>query len=94
MSTHTTDKSKHAEVLAAEGGPAFLGGAFQLSFGYLHTIERLTEAFRSGGGVPQSAYPAETWEAWAASRDPSTTTSSCRTGCPPSKDWSGAWPMG
>ena len=53
---------EHAQVLAAEGGPAFLGGAFQLSFGYLHTIDRLTEAFRSGGGVPQSAYPAETWE--------------------------------
>src|SRR5437868_5192075 len=52
---------EHAQVLAAEGGPAFLGGAFQLSFGYLHTIDRLTEAFRSGGGVPQSAYPADTW---------------------------------
>jgi 2-polyprenyl-3-methyl-5-hydroxy-6-metoxy-1,4-benzoquinol methylase len=56
---------EHAQVLAAEGGPAFLGGAFQLSFGYLHTIDRLTEAFRSGGGVPQSAYPAETWEGMA-----------------------------
>lgn len=54
--------AEHAEVLAAEGGPAFLGGALQLTFGYLRTIERLTEAFRSGGGVPQSAYPADTWE--------------------------------
>jgi hypothetical protein len=54
--------AEHAQVLAAEGGPAFLGGAFQLTFGYLRTIERLTEAFRSGGGVPQSAYPADTWE--------------------------------
>jgi 2-polyprenyl-3-methyl-5-hydroxy-6-metoxy-1,4-benzoquinol methylase len=53
---------EHAQVLAVEGGPAFLGGAFQLTFGYLRTIERLTEAFRSGGGVPQSAYPTETWE--------------------------------
>jgi 2-polyprenyl-3-methyl-5-hydroxy-6-metoxy-1,4-benzoquinol methylase len=53
---------EHAQVLATEGGPAFLGGAFQLSFGYLHAIDRLTEAFRSGGGVPQSAYPVETWE--------------------------------
>jgi 2-polyprenyl-3-methyl-5-hydroxy-6-metoxy-1,4-benzoquinol methylase len=53
---------EHAQVLAAEGAPAFLGGAFQLTFGYLHTIERLTEAFRSGGGVPQAAYPADTWE--------------------------------
>lgn len=53
---------EHAQVLAAEGGPAFLGGAYQLTFGYLHTLDRLTEAFRSGGGVPQSAYPVETWE--------------------------------
>jgi 2-polyprenyl-3-methyl-5-hydroxy-6-metoxy-1,4-benzoquinol methylase len=53
---------EHAQVLANEGGPAFLGGAFQLTFGYLRTIERLTEAFRSGGGVPQSAYPTETWD--------------------------------
>ena len=53
---------EHALVLAHEGGPAFLGGAFQLTFGYLHAFDRLSEAFRSGGGVPQSAYPSETWE--------------------------------
>ncbi len=53
---------EQAQVLAAEGGPAFLGGALQLTFGYLRTVERLTEAFRSGGGVAQSAYPTETWE--------------------------------
>ena len=53
---------EHAQVLAVEGGPAFLGGALQLTFGYLRTIDRVTEAFRSGGGVPQSAYPTETWE--------------------------------
>jgi SAM-dependent methyltransferase len=53
---------EHALVLAAEGAPVFLGGAYELTLGYLHTIDRLTEAFRSGGGVPQSAYPAQTWE--------------------------------
>jgi SAM-dependent methyltransferase len=53
---------EHAQVLAAEGGPAFLGGAYQLTMGYLRPIERLTEAFRSGGGVPQSAYPPDTWD--------------------------------
>ena len=56
---------EHAQVLAVEGGPAFLGSAFQLTFCYLRVMERLTEAFRSGGGVPQSAYPAETWEGMA-----------------------------
>src|SRR5581483_1569594 len=35
---------EHAQVLAAEGGPAFLGGAYQLTMGYLRPIERLTEA--------------------------------------------------
>ena len=54
--------AENAQVLASEGGPFFLGGAYQLTFGYLRTIERLTEAFRSGGGVPQSAYPIDTWE--------------------------------
>jgi 2-polyprenyl-3-methyl-5-hydroxy-6-metoxy-1,4-benzoquinol methylase len=57
--------AEHAQVLAAEGGPFFLGGAYQVTFGYLRPIERLTEAFRSGGGVPQAAYPAETWEGMA-----------------------------
>ena len=52
---------EHAQVLAVENGPFFLGGAYELTLGYLRTLERLTEAFRSGGGVAQSAYPAETW---------------------------------
>ena len=55
--------AEHAQVLAAEGGPFFLGGAYELSFSYLQTIERLIEAFRHGGGVPQSAYPQQTWHA-------------------------------
>jgi 2-polyprenyl-3-methyl-5-hydroxy-6-metoxy-1,4-benzoquinol methylase len=53
---------EHAQVLAAEGGPFFMGGAFELTYGYLQPIDRLIEAFRSGGGVPQSAYPQETWD--------------------------------
>lgn len=51
-----------AQILAVEGGPFFLGGALELTLGYLRTLDLLTEAFRSGGGVPQSAFPAETWE--------------------------------
>jgi 2-polyprenyl-3-methyl-5-hydroxy-6-metoxy-1,4-benzoquinol methylase len=53
---------EHAQVLAAEGGPFFMAGAFELTYGYLQPIDRLIEAFRSGGGVPQSAYPQETWD--------------------------------
>jgi SAM-dependent methyltransferase len=56
---------EHAQVLAAEGGPFFLAGAFELTFAYLQTVEAVIEAFRSGGGVPQSEYPETTWTAMA-----------------------------
>ncbi len=53
---------EHAEVFAHEGGPFFMGGAYQALLGHLRPLERLTEAFRSGGGVPQSAYPSDSWD--------------------------------
>ena len=50
--------AEHAEVLAREGAPFFLAGCEQLLIGGgLAVLDRLTEAFRSGGGVPQAAYP-------------------------------------
>jgi SAM-dependent methyltransferase len=54
--------AEQAEALAAEGGPFFLGGVQQELMGMLHPLDALTEAFRSGGGVPQSAYPADAWD--------------------------------
>lgn len=53
---------EQAQVLAVEGGPFFLGGAYHTLMGELRPIDQLTEAFRLGGGVPQSAYPADTWD--------------------------------
>lgn len=53
---------EHAEVFAREGGPFFLGGAYQALLGHLRPLDRLTEAFCTGGGVPQSAYPADSWD--------------------------------
>jgi hypothetical protein len=53
---------EHAPVLAAEGGPFFLGGAYELTYGQLHVIDHVLESFRSGGGVAQSQYPHEMWE--------------------------------
>jgi 2-polyprenyl-3-methyl-5-hydroxy-6-metoxy-1,4-benzoquinol methylase/DNA-binding transcriptional ArsR family regulator len=53
---------EQAQVLAVEGGPFFLGGAYHTLMGELRPIDLLVEAFRSGGGVPQSAYPADTWD--------------------------------
>jgi ubiquinone/menaquinone biosynthesis C-methylase UbiE len=43
---------EHAAVLADDMSPMFLGGAFQLAFGYAHSARHVQEAFRSGGGVP------------------------------------------
>jgi SAM-dependent methyltransferase len=47
----------HAPVLAHEGGVAFLGGGYHELGGMLPTLERVVEAIRVGGGVPQAAYP-------------------------------------
>jgi SAM-dependent methyltransferase len=44
-------------VLAHEGNPMFVGGAFHELGGMLPALERVIEAFRAGGGVPQAAYP-------------------------------------
>jgi 2-polyprenyl-3-methyl-5-hydroxy-6-metoxy-1,4-benzoquinol methylase len=53
---------EHAPVLAHENGPAFLGGVFQEIPPILGVIEQVTESFRTGGGVPQSAYHRHLWE--------------------------------
>jgi SAM-dependent methyltransferase len=47
---------EHAPVLAQEAGPVFFGGVHQEILGVLPVIPRVIEAFRHGGGVPQSAY--------------------------------------
>jgi hypothetical protein len=54
--------AEHAEVLAVEGGPFFVGGGYQALSGELRLLDRLSEAFRSGGGVPQTAYLDDTFE--------------------------------
>ncbi len=46
----------HAPVLAQEGGVAFLGGGYHELGGMLPALERVGQAFRAGGGVPQAAY--------------------------------------
>jgi 2-polyprenyl-3-methyl-5-hydroxy-6-metoxy-1,4-benzoquinol methylase len=50
-----------AAVLADEGGPMFLGGVPELLVSYLRPYDRLVETFRTGGGVPQSAFPEATY---------------------------------
>jgi SAM-dependent methyltransferase len=50
-----------AAVLADEPGSTFLGGVPELVVSYLRPYERLVETFRTGGGVPQSAFPESTY---------------------------------
>ena len=54
--------AEHAEVLAVEGGPFCVAGGYQALSGELRMLDRLSEAFRSGGGVPQTAYPDDTFD--------------------------------
>jgi len=54
--------AEHAPVLAQETGPVFFGGVYQELVGSLAALERVTDAFRAGGGAPQEAYPSDLWE--------------------------------
>lgn len=54
---------EHAPVLAQEAGPMFFGGLYEQILGLGNIVEPLLEAFRNGGGVPQSAYDSSQWSA-------------------------------
>jgi hypothetical protein len=47
---------EHAPAFAHEGGPMFLCGASQGLPALMAVLDQITDAFRYGGGVPQSAY--------------------------------------
>jgi len=48
---------EHAPVLAQEAGPMFFGGVHQEFVGLTRPLDRIVESFRTGRGVPQSAFP-------------------------------------
>lgn len=54
--------AEHVPVLAQEGGPVFFGGMHQMLLGLGDSLPLLLDAFRHGGGVPQSAYGPDWWE--------------------------------
>jgi SAM-dependent methyltransferase len=54
--------AEHVPVLAEEAGPFFLCGGYQMLPAMLAPIDRLEQAFRSGGGVTQAEYPDELWD--------------------------------
>jgi SAM-dependent methyltransferase len=54
---------EHAAVLADEASPFFVGGFLEMIVPSVMQAPKLVKAFRNGKGVPQSAYPAEMFEA-------------------------------
>ena len=53
---------EHAPALAQEAGPFFFGGVYEMFPALAGVFDRVTDAFRRGGGVPQSAYDAHLWD--------------------------------
>jgi 2-polyprenyl-3-methyl-5-hydroxy-6-metoxy-1,4-benzoquinol methylase len=53
--------AEHAPVLAHETGPVFFGGVWEMLMGMLRPIDKLTQAFKEGGGVGQAEYPDATY---------------------------------
>src|SRR5215831_16271293 len=47
---------EHVPALAEEGGPFFFGGAYEMLLALGTIYDPLADAFRRGGGVPQSSY--------------------------------------
>jgi SAM-dependent methyltransferase len=54
---------EHALVLAKEESPFFMGGFLEMILPNVSVTPRVMEAFKNGGGVKQSEYAPETWEA-------------------------------
>ncbi len=49
-------------VFAQEGGPVFFGGSLQMIQGTAGIFEDLCDAFRNGGGIPQSGFGHDLYE--------------------------------
>ncbi len=54
--------AEHSPALAQERGPFFFGGTLQMLPALFGISEKVTAAFRNGGGVTQSAYHEDFWE--------------------------------
>src|SRR5260221_14335920 len=61
---------EQARLLADEGGPYFVGGTFQVMPPMAGVLDLVAQAFRAGGGVPQSAYDTALWEGMMRSHAP------------------------
>jgi hypothetical protein len=75
--------AEHAPVLSQETGPMFFGGVYQELLGALSALDRVADAFRSGGGAPQEAYSSDFWEGWRGSPRAGSRTCSSQNGFRP-----------
>lgn len=57
--------AEHAVALAQEGNPFCVGGGYQNLLGMLAVLDQVTDAFRTGEGVPYSEYPIDTFDGMA-----------------------------
>src|SRR2546423_5538170 len=55
--------SQYSPIIAQEGAPYFFGGIHQMVLGMSKPVDRLIEAFKTGGGGPQASYGEEMWGA-------------------------------
>lgn len=53
---------EHAPALVQENGPVFFGGVYQEITALVGILDPLTDAFRTGGGIPQAAYSDHLWD--------------------------------
>lgn len=53
---------EHVAALAEEHGPGFFGGVHEMLTGINGALDGIADAFRHGGGVPQSAYGSHWWD--------------------------------
>jgi SAM-dependent methyltransferase len=53
---------EHVPALAEENGPVFFGGVHEMLTGINGALDGVADAFRNGGGVPQSAYGSHWWD--------------------------------
>ena len=60
-SRQLTLPAEHSLPLAQEEGPVFFRGIYQVMTAFGGILDRLADAFRAGGGVPQSAYDDNMW---------------------------------
>jgi hypothetical protein len=49
--------AEHAAAVAAEGGPFFFGGIYEMFPAFMAVFNQVAEVFHKGGGVRQADYP-------------------------------------